>query len=113
MDKYDEQIQRLLDDPSITHEQWNCWHGIFQCAGNQQGFDTGCLTQIRTNKLPDHGRFLYHAFTPELTKEIENDERIPFYPEDVKTREQMEVLAEWQRRIDREFRNVPAIKSQV
>lgn len=58
----------------------------------------GCLTQVKGNPYS-------WAWTDELTDEIRRDPLIPASPKHIKTREQLERFAYWQRRLDREIRN--------
>jgi hypothetical protein len=77
----------------------NCdpmWHGSEERNDSER---YGCLTEIRNG---DH-----LAYTTDLTNRIYADERIPSRPQDI-TPESLDVLAEWQRIVDKEIRtNVP------
>lgn len=112
LDKYDEAIEWLLDQDDVGHAIYEAWDTphmseggiLFQFAtpsGEQsiapwQPVQCGCLTQVRSQD-----RFV--AWTPELTKTIQNDLRIPVDETGI-TEENLEVFAEWQRRLDREIR---------
>ena len=106
MDKYDLQIQKLLEDPKLINKDWTEGVGLFQFAspdgtignnGNPENY--GCLTTIR-------GSLYYVSTTPELTAEIRADTRIPKNPSENMTREQMEIFAKWQRRLDKVIRGL-------
>ncbi len=110
-DKYDLEIDRLMEGPiqelPIRCEQaWysdktgrpsSCLFDYCTPTGMATHRNCGCLTQVRNQQ---HG-----AWTPELTAAIQVDSRLPYYPSDITTREQLEIFAEWQRRLDREIRN--------
>ncbi len=105
-DKYDEQIVELTENPEKIGIDWVNAKGLFQFVGIpfKDGYTaegktkiSGCLTLIR------RGHERYGAFTQQLAQEILIDQRIPknideFVPE------HFLVFAEWQRRIDLEFR---------
>lgn len=99
MDKYDKQIKKIKSGELNLSREWENGMGLFKFVG--EDFDgykigMGCLTMIRS----DQG---YWAFTKgeidkELTEEIKNDKRIPTDFQLIK--DDLEVFAEWQRRID-------------
>lgn len=125
-DKYDLCAERLLAFPGAEEatsyetsfqaeiaDAWNCdyndskgclfgyvWHERLDPLKTPEG-RVGCLTQIRAGDRV--------ACTPELTAAIRADERIPSSPEGI-TKEVIRsgVFQEWQRRIDREVRNLPS-----
>ncbi len=102
MDKYDEQIAELTENPRRIPAAWSRGEGLFQfatCGGKAEGETYGCLTMIRNNVR-------YTAATPELTEEIRADKRIPINFTEIKP-EHLPIFAEWQRRLDREIRNNP------
>lgn len=94
MDKYDEAIQSLTRQPGLIRHAWNfptttpegC---LFDYCGE------GCLTQVKGGGAK--------AFTQELTEQIKADRRIPGHPFDIKVTD-LAVFAEWQRKIDKEYR---------
>jgi hypothetical protein len=109
-DKYDLAIEYLKEKPNEIKEAWDypkthpagC---LFQyvskngerCCHTSRKPLCGCLTQIR--KTPDE----YEAPYP-LKTAIANDERLPKDINDV-TIDDLEVFADWQRRLDEELRN--------
>ena len=101
-DKYDVAIKYLTRRPNEISRAWNYITShpagcLFQYAGNEMDdCHVGCLTMIRT--APGS----YCAATPELTKAIAADERIPLRSRDTKV-EHLPVFAEWQRRLDKEL----------
>lgn len=122
MDKYDEAIARLrkvyeeegeevfIDD--VVGAWGNCLEDGNGCLflfctpdgsddlENDNEQNCGCLTQVRGQN--------YQAWTDRLTYEIRRDKRIPFSEEHITHPDQLEVFAEWQRRLDKEIRNVAA-----
>jgi hypothetical protein len=112
-DKYDEAIAFLTANPHKISECWmapdNLLAGeLFQFVTPSGLYDSndymteqcrkpGCLSQIRA----DRGL----AWTPELTKEVKKDERIPADEYQIGV-EHLPVFAEWQRRLDKEIRGV-------
>lgn len=99
-DRYDDAIEYLNEHPSEIRSAWHSpslhqagclFDYIVDCAAPVA---CGCLTQIRSGKLP--------AATPELTVAILADDRIPKDISDV-TLDHLPVFAEWQRRADREL----------
>ena len=100
MDKYDKAIAYLKENPDAIQDAWvtpdlhqaGC---LFAFAGPIEKDGIGCLTQIR-------GYHAYHAETEALTLEIKNDTRIPEGIQDV-TVDNLEIFAEWQRRLDKEL----------
>lgn len=77
---------------------------LFSYAGvdryGEHTCNIGCLTMIR--RSPD----LFWADTPELTKAILEDDRIPTHIDDC---EDFTIFAEWQRRIDKELGREPPV----
>jgi len=84
----------LDDDDKEAHKKAAC---LFTRCGDEDGkFQaTGCLTQI------SHGAGVC-AGTPELTKAIKADQRIPQNGEDIEVGD-LSLFAEWRRRIDKEI----------
>ena len=116
LDKYDIEINRLLefDDNCFSHAinmAWSCPNEIgngclFQYVtknghSSSRNYDNtrscGCLTQIKTGQLV--------AYTEELTLAIQADNRIPRNSNTI-TKESLPVFAEWQRKADKEIRNL-------
>ena len=102
-DKYDLEIEQLRQNPELIEHHWNMGYlysqryPLFQpCADRRvlNGMFCGCLTQVKDRKYP--------AATPELTKAIQADDRIPTLPENI-TLDMLPVFAEWQRRLDKEL----------
>lgn len=113
-DKYDIAIEYLTEYPEEILDTWNspfnyphgCLFQMVTPSGNYQtpewnSDQCGCLTQVKYKSYP--------AWTPELTNEICNDERIPSSRNI--TVADLPVFAEWQRRLDREIRG--GIKEEV
>lgn len=106
MDKYDEAIERLLNECDFEAAVYDAWndpynenHCLFEYASpsgdseiTEEGDTIGCLTMIRLG--------IARAWTEELTKEIREDKRIPTNPRHI-TRNSLPVFAEWQRKLDR------------
>lgn len=113
MDKYDFEVERLTKNPILIYEAWNQSTPLFDIAGNPETMDyddiyakpIGCLTQIRSFNPNDDETIDWVAQTPELTKEIRNDTRIPSNPHFIKV-EDLNVFAEWQRKLDKELNRV-------
>jgi hypothetical protein len=106
MDDYDRQIEHLLQHPLETTKQWLSGKGVFRFAtvsgtNIREGTDCGCLTMIRDRPK------VFRAPTPELTRKIYEDERLPTNVDEATTRQQLEVMAEWQRRLDKELNREP------
>jgi len=107
LDRYDQAISYFSQHPHEIMAAWKSPHKhvagcLFQKA-TKSGFGhcRGCLTEVRRwVGMP--------AETPELTKAIRADHRIPTNPDDISV-DKLDVFAEWQRRIDRELRNNPNI----
>jgi hypothetical protein len=103
-DKYDEAIEYLQLMPKEIWDAWTTYsrlpqhsaHCLFAPCGQDNRF--GCLTQIRA----DCG---YIAATPELTKAILADKRIPSFGPAIICKD-LPIFAEWQRRIDKELNRV-------
>lgn len=114
-DKYDDAIDCLTRAPSEIPEAWGeirrhpagC---LFQLAWNkdaERAWPVGrecpaCLTQIRGDDIFCDDRDRWIAQTPELTKAIKADERIPSEPTEIEVSD-LPVFAEWQRRLDKEL----------
>ncbi len=100
MDKYDEAVEYLQNNPDESFEQaivvaWNDPYGkpggeLFKYTGTPQSM-TGCLTQVKGAG--------WDAPTSELTMAIRADSRVP---NDILriTKENLAVFAEWQRTLD-------------
>lgn len=98
MDKYDEQINRIkaaTDPHQAIQEEWGNSKGLFAMVA---GSNSGCLTMIRNRSELANGV----TGRPDLTSEIERDERLPCKPQYI-TVDHLPVFAEWQRRLDREL----------
>jgi len=116
-DKYDIAIEYLRANPDKVFKAWQEPHGVsdeikqahclFQyVTPNGEGkviyrdgevVYFGCLTQVKQGQLDDEK---YIAWTPELTKMIVEDERIPHNA----TVDTLEVFAEYQRMLDKTIR---------
>ena len=100
MDKYDKAIAYLKENPDAIQDAWGtpdlhpagC---LFAYAGPTEKDGIGCLTQIR-------GYHECRTETEALTLEIKNDTRIPEHFSYI-TVDNLEVFAEWQRRLDKEL----------
>lgn len=128
-DKYDQAIAYLTDFPNEIEQAWaqpadhpagclfqqasriNLSTGNFEkqhpVEAGEHVICIGCLTQIRRDAkdiLPviNYVNIPYCAITPDLTKEIALDTRIPDSPDRVGL-EHLPVFAEWQRRLDKEL----------
>lgn len=119
MDKYDDAVAHLTARPGQIEDAWNhpyeheagCLFGyccrsdewdpnIVAKALGTDGFVTcGCLTQVRRSKTRSAP---YVAGTADLTREIQDDDRIPDAPSHISV-EDLPVFAEWQRRLDKEL----------
>lgn len=110
-DKYDEAVEYLTEHPEEILQAWylpsgapepdHIGHCLFGIVATHEsiGSHCGCLTQIAAcGHYPE-------AETPELTKAIRADMRIPKKGSLV-TVEDLPVFAEWQRRIDKELGRV-------
>jgi hypothetical protein len=104
-DKYDDAIAYLTNHSHEIQEAWLSTNShIAGCLFNfatqtgyyKAGCGCGCLTSIRRTEYNS-------AATPELTKAIRADERIPKRFTDIKLSD-LPVFAEWQRRIDIELK---------
>lgn len=107
MDKYDIAIEGLTKNPNDIFNAWVSHNShIYGCLfhyasssgrGTQvlEGF-TGCLTMIKGHSES------YCAETPELTKAILADDRIPGDDREI-TVDNLHVFAEWQRKLDKEL----------
>lgn len=116
-DKYDIAIEYLTEHPKEILDTWSNPMGssggcLFQFCTPTGALDCkiiegeshqcGCLTQLK--RFSDR-----IAWTPELTNEIRADTRIPGMAEGI-TVADLPVFAEWQRRLDREIRNVVEVE---
>lgn len=107
MDLYDHHIEECLEKECF--EGWMGARGLFQFAsatGKSLDRKCGCLTMIRENVqfnvLNADG-----SVNEELTEAIRADTRLPETVwRETPTREQLEAMAEWQRRLDREIRGM-------
>ena len=97
MDKYDQQIAELTENPEKILNHWMQPKGLFAYANDGKGYvnNTGCLTMIRYSSA-------YNAQTENLTNAIRNDIRIPKDQMQI-TVDHLPVFAEWQRLLDKEF----------
>lgn len=112
-DKYDEAVEFLTDYPDEIQYAWehvkeNLYEGgalFLWCNPNkssnqkpnfQPGKLCGCLTQIRQDPTT------WAAFTPGLTKKIQEDSRIPTDATQI-TVDKLPLFAAWQRFMDRYF----------
>lgn len=125
MDKYDLEIERLLNAGPLENLGSRCYDAWF-CDNNENpksclfqyvtptgkpGWnpthqECGCLTQIRNadkGDSSDADRLV--AWTEELTERIVNDQRIVKRPGEIRTRADLEVFAEYQRELDRTIRS--------
>lgn len=102
-DKYDREITVLKARPELISSHWQSCNGLFAVCGKEipgqilldkNGSVCGCLTEVRSG-CP--------AQTPELTKAIRADKRIPLRSRDIKAKH-LPVFAMWQRRLDRTIR---------
>ena len=105
-DKYDDAVAYLTDNPGEILAAWNrpdkhpagaLFNYVAREVPKELDCMYGCLTQIRGE--------IYEAETPELTRAIRADERIPRKSALV-TLAHLPVFAEWQRRIDKELNRV-------
>jgi hypothetical protein len=123
MDRYDQEIERLLPllemaDNRLGHpltEMWLYGEGhspLFDAIGrmrtetyNSNGFSKsippcGCATQIKSSGCIAGASGMWKAETVELTLEIQQDPLIPASVFEVTTREQLERFAYYQRKAD-------------
>ena len=114
MDKYDDAIAFLTENPRMIYTAWNspeahrdaggclfmpCYRG--RVDNLPQDAYPGCLTQIRSARSYVVGH-TNAALAERLTKEIRDDVRIPNDPNKIRIGD-LEVLAEWQRKLDKEL----------
>jgi len=106
-DKYDEAVEYLRENPRTIIKNWSspkskeslggCLFAYADKTG--QGIQgSGCLTMLRGRNKSNYkvpGR-------PDLTQEIQNDDRLPESADDI-TLSHLPVFAEWQRRLDKEL----------
>jgi hypothetical protein len=128
-DKYDLEIDRLMQGPIVElgHRCTEAWYAppdnptqvspLFQyvtpsgrCEVRRDGLECGCLTEIHAREEadvedPDDETLppVKVAWLDSLTNEIQNDPDIPDRPGHIRSRKQLEKIADWQRRIDREL----------
>lgn len=123
MDIYDKEIAYLTENPDRIYHHWN--HSSFLFAkvlnpahpllnGLTRG-QCGCITQIRENNLS--------AETFELETEIKNDNRIPLSPDNPRDEwtdgyrelniEDLQIFAEWQRKIDIKLNRITPIEEEI
>lgn len=104
-DIYDLHEAELLEAKDFRWTVRNDWvqaKGLFKFVDN---YCQACLTMIRGSH--------YLATTPELTRAIKGDSRIPFHYNSVEP-DNLQVFKEWQRRLDKELgREVPTINAYV
>jgi hypothetical protein len=114
IDKYDRAIAWLRKYPEKITDAWvnpdsrtspriREAHCLFQYATpngkpEYEGKDCGCLTEVR-GQMKD-------AATKRLTTQIRNDSRLPSGSWGI-TPENLEIFAEWQRRLDKELGRKP------
>lgn len=110
MDKYDEAVEYLRENPELIYDRWNYpmrEHGVLfgyvspkrdEMYPDPGSKICGCLTQVKAH--------VHDAYTATLTEAIRQDARIPEDAADL-TEDHLEVFAEWQRRIDRELGREP------
>lgn len=97
MDKYDEAIEHLTENPCEIMDFWeqpapDTYGCLFQFCGDALHLEhCGCPVMIRAG--------ISIAATPALTAQIGADERIPKSPRAI-TAEHLQAFAEWQRKID-------------
>ncbi len=106
MDKYDKQINDLIEFRKDFDDEWSFGHGIFKFLSiGGSGFSEdqqkkyGCITMIRARPHE------WCAETPEITNGVLFDDRLPnssFVLSNL-TCEQLEAMADWQRMLDLEF----------
>ena len=113
MDKYDEAIAYLTENPELMGKAWAVpyedtapklaqAHCLFRIVDNsetfeqERGSECGCITQVKCGAM---------AATSELAKAIFNDNRIPSSWTEI-TVAHLPIFAEWQRRIDKELNRV-------
>lgn len=120
-DKYDLEIDRLMQGPieELGHRCTEAWYAppdnpdrlspLFQyvtpsgrCEVRGDGRECGCLTEIHAREEIEHegGPRVKVAWLDSLTDEIQNDPYVPDRPGHIRSRKQLERMADWQRRID-------------
>ena len=109
-DKYDEAIEYLNANPDDIRIAWGApmFHPagcLFEYASPSGETDVGvgCLTMIKGNSR--FSVYKVDGIHKELTEAIRADDRIPDLSCDI-TLNDLPVFAEWQRRLDKEIRNV-------
>lgn len=105
-DKYSEAVAYLTEHPEEISDTWfhasthrhGCLFAFCTPSGErvarQDGKHCGCLTMIRGKWWGDG-----NAWTDDLTAAILADERIPAADDDIGV-DDLEVFAEWQRKLD-------------
>jgi len=107
MDIYEREVERLTNNPDDIYDSWSEFTPLFQRVSmNQSDFTCqhgkyGCLTQIR------RGSHIGRCFT----NEIMADTRIPCNETDIKP-EHLPIIAEWQRKIDKELDRNPPVSNK-
>jgi hypothetical protein len=105
VDRYDEAIAYLsqFEGEEFKERVYKAWNYPFEDGGclfaycSDDGEDRayklcGCLTQVKCG--------MYEAQDSDLTIAIRNDARIPYEPEKIDEPADLEVFAEWQRKMD-------------
>lgn len=118
VDKYDEAVEFLKKNPELIKAAWSVpseltdakisqAHCLFKYATptgrgqfSEDGKPCGCLTQVRLARYTRTSN--QAAYTPELTRAIRCDSRLPTQPDKIKSRH-LKVFAEWQRKLDKEL----------
>lgn len=110
MDRYDKEIQFILDSPNPSRTIQNNWCSaspLFSLvalsniiATHVAKYHVGCLTMIRKGTCSAFGTKIEPNL--ELTAEILGDERIPCNINEIQiNKENLNVFAEWQRKLDK------------
>ena len=103
MDKYDGAIQYLRENSGRLLNAYlnpldhtgGCLFQMVTPSGDYEDDRVGCLVQVRGGKKV--------ALTKDLTERIAADERLPKCFKEI-SQDNLHVLAEWQRDLDREIR---------
>lgn len=106
MDKYDIAIEHFTSHPGEIYEAWNSLYNeplgcLFSPLGPCCDCEFGCLTQVKKGS--------YTSESPELTKMILEDERIPSTGRGI-TVDGLHVFAEYQRLADK---MLPSRQTQI
>lgn len=100
MNKYDQQIAKLTENPNEIFSDWRYGVGLFNFLGRHtEEFNSGCLTQIRSDK-ESHKVIINGEVNEELTNKIHNDERIPYHAETITVKD-LPVFKEYQELFDK------------